>query len=135
MRQLIRSELTPRQRDMLLAELSRMHHEEIARHMGLMRYAVYKLGHDARKALRKALEAVGYGVDPIRALVRALSLTRGRRSTRPGQAYRRRAGRMAPATFPDHAFSRPPCFLKNFCARFPISSGVRSSLWVPSPHS
>lgn len=63
---LIRSELTPRQRDMLLAELSGMQHEEIARQMGVARNAVYKLGHDARRALRRALEAAGYGVEEVR---------------------------------------------------------------------
>lgn len=65
MRQLIGSELTPRQRDMLLAELSGMQHEEIAVQMGITRNAVYKLGHDARRALRRALESVGYGVEEV----------------------------------------------------------------------
>jgi RNA polymerase sigma-70 factor (ECF subfamily) len=66
MHRLIRSNLTPRQRDMLLAELNGMPHEEIARQMNLTRNAVYKLGHDARRALRRALEAAGYGVDEVR---------------------------------------------------------------------
>ncbi|MGE5844675.1 MAG: RNA polymerase sigma factor [Syntrophaceae bacterium] len=66
MHRLIRSNLTSRQRDMLLAELSGMQHEEIALEMKLTRNAVYKLGHDARRALRRALEAAGYGVEEVR---------------------------------------------------------------------
>lgn len=66
MHRLIRSRLTPRQRDMLLAELSGMQHEEIAEQMRLTRNAVYKLGHDARRALRRALEAEGYGAGDVR---------------------------------------------------------------------
>lgn len=64
--QLIHSKLTPRQRDMLLAELNGMPHDEIARQMRLTRNAVYKLGHDARRALRRSLEAEGYGVEEMR---------------------------------------------------------------------
>jgi RNA polymerase sigma-70 factor (ECF subfamily) len=64
--QLIRSKLSPHQRDMLLAELNGMPHDEIAVQMGLTRNAVYKLGHDARRALRRALEAAGYGVEEVR---------------------------------------------------------------------
>jgi RNA polymerase sigma-70 factor (ECF subfamily) len=66
MHRLIRTELTPRQRDMLLAELSGMQHEEIAEQMTLTRNAVYKLGHDARRALRRALEAEGYSAEDVR---------------------------------------------------------------------
>jgi RNA polymerase sigma-70 factor (ECF subfamily) len=64
--QLIRSKLSPHQRDMLLAELNGMPHDEIAVQMRLTRNAVYKLGHDARRALRRALEAAGYGVEEVR---------------------------------------------------------------------
>jgi RNA polymerase sigma-70 factor (ECF subfamily) len=64
--QLIRSKLSPHQRDMLLAELNGMPHDEIAVQMKLTRNAVYKLGHDARRALRRALEAAGYGVEEVR---------------------------------------------------------------------
>jgi len=66
MRQLIRTQLSPHQRDMLEAELNGMPHDEIAVQMRLTRNAVYKLGHDARKALRRALEAAGYGVEEVR---------------------------------------------------------------------
>jgi RNA polymerase sigma-70 factor (ECF subfamily) len=62
---LIREELSPHQRDMLLAELNGMPHDEIAAQMGLTRNAVYKLGHDARRRLRRALEAEGYGIEEI----------------------------------------------------------------------
>jgi RNA polymerase sigma-70 factor (ECF subfamily) len=64
--QLIRSKLSPHQRDMLLAELNGMPHDEIAVQMRLTRNAVYKLGHDARRALRRALESAGDGVDEVR---------------------------------------------------------------------
>jgi RNA polymerase sigma-70 factor (ECF subfamily) len=63
---LIRNKLSPHQRDMLLAELNGMPHDEIAVQMRLTRNAVYKLGHDARRALRRALEAAGYGVEEVR---------------------------------------------------------------------
>jgi RNA polymerase sigma-70 factor (ECF subfamily) len=64
-RRLIRTELTPHQRDVLLAGLSAMSQEEIARQMGITRNAVYKLGHDARKALKRAMEAAGYGIEQV----------------------------------------------------------------------
>ena len=60
LRSLIRSELTPKQGDVLFLELSGMPQEEIARELGSSRNAVYKLFHDARKALRRALEARGF---------------------------------------------------------------------------
>lgn len=64
--QFIHSNLSPHQRDMLLAELNGMPHDEIAAQMRLTRNAVYKLGHDARRALRRAFEAAGYGVEEVR---------------------------------------------------------------------
>jgi RNA polymerase sigma-70 factor (ECF subfamily) len=66
MQQLIRTKLTSRQRDVLLAQLSSMPQDEIARQMGIARNAVYKLAHDARKALRRALEASGYDAEQVR---------------------------------------------------------------------
>lgn len=66
---LIRKELSPHQRDMILAELNGMPHDEIAAQMGLTRNAVYKLGHDARRALRRALEAAGYGIEEVRNVI------------------------------------------------------------------
>ncbi|MEW6114904.1 MAG: sigma-70 family RNA polymerase sigma factor [Thermodesulfobacteriota bacterium] len=66
MHQLVRTKLTDRQRDVLLAELNAMPQDEIARQMSIPRNAVYKLSHDARKALRRALEAAGYDVEQVR---------------------------------------------------------------------
>ncbi|MEW5977455.1 MAG: RNA polymerase sigma factor [Acidobacteriota bacterium] len=56
----IHSELTEKQRIALLAELRGMPQDEIARHLGTNRNAVYKLTHDARKRLKRGLEAAGY---------------------------------------------------------------------------
>jgi RNA polymerase sigma-70 factor (ECF subfamily) len=66
MHHLIRTKLTPRQRDVLVAELNAMPQDEIARQMGMTRNGVYKLSHDARKALRRALEAADSGVEQAR---------------------------------------------------------------------
>lgn len=60
MYQVIQHELTPRQRTALLAELRGMPQVEIARHLGSTRNALYKLTHDARKRLKRGLEAAGY---------------------------------------------------------------------------
>lgn len=59
-REVIESDLTQRQRDALFCELSGMPQEEIARQLGTNRNNVYKLVHDARKALKRALEARGH---------------------------------------------------------------------------
>jgi RNA polymerase sigma-70 factor, ECF subfamily len=66
MHKLIGTKLTQRQRDVVLAELSAVPQDEIARQMNMTRNAVYKLSHDARKALRRALEDAGYNVQQIR---------------------------------------------------------------------
>jgi RNA polymerase sigma-70 factor (ECF subfamily) len=58
-RDLIAEELTVRQRDALFAELEGMPQGEIVRLLGGTRNSVYKLLHDARKALRRALERRG----------------------------------------------------------------------------
>lgn len=63
----IRDELTERQRAALLAELKGMPQDEIARHLGSNRNAVYKLTHDARKRLKRVLEAAGYDAADVRA--------------------------------------------------------------------
>jgi RNA polymerase sigma-70 factor (ECF subfamily) len=39
---------------------------EIAAQMGLTRNALYKLTHDARKGLKRGLEAAGIGGDEVR---------------------------------------------------------------------
>lgn len=57
--ELIKTRLTPAQRLVLLAELNGMPQDEIARQTGRSRNAVYKLFHDARRALKKELELEG----------------------------------------------------------------------------
>jgi len=69
MHQLIRTKLTSRQRDVMLAELNAMPQDEIARQMNITRNAVYKLSHDARKALKRSLEAEGYTVEQVREIL------------------------------------------------------------------
>ena len=61
MHRLIQSELTPLQRDVLLAELNAMPQDEIATQLGRNRNTIYKIGHDARRALKRAFETAGYG--------------------------------------------------------------------------
>ncbi len=63
----IRGELTERQRRALLAELRGMPQVEIARQLGSNRNAIYKLTHDARKRLKRGLEAAGYRADTVQA--------------------------------------------------------------------
>jgi RNA polymerase sigma-70 factor (ECF subfamily) len=58
--EVMQHELTEKQRTALLAELKGMPQDEIARHLGSSRNAVYKLSHDARKRLKRGLEAAGY---------------------------------------------------------------------------
>jgi len=67
MQEVIDTRLTEKQRTALLAEMRGMPQEEIARHLGSNRNAVYKLTHDARKKLKRALEAAGYGADDVHA--------------------------------------------------------------------
>ena len=67
MHTLIENDLTEKQRTALLAELKGMPLDEIARHLGSTRNAVYKLTHDARKRLKRRLEAAGYTADDLRA--------------------------------------------------------------------
>jgi len=64
--ELIEHHLTERQRTALLAELKGMPLDEIARHLGSNRNAVYKLTHDARKKLKTGLEAAGFDAADIR---------------------------------------------------------------------
>jgi len=65
MDRVIREDLTDRQRTALIAEMKGMPLDEIARHLGSNRNAVYKMTHDARRRLRKGLEAAGIGVADI----------------------------------------------------------------------
>lgn len=62
---LIHNNLTEKQRSALLAELKEMPQDEIAKHLGSNRNAIYKLTHDARKRLKKGLETVGYKMADI----------------------------------------------------------------------
>ena len=61
MERVIERDLTEKQRAALLAELKGMPQADIARHLSSNRNAVYKLTYDARKRLRRGLEAAGYG--------------------------------------------------------------------------
>jgi len=61
----VESELTERQRFALVAELKGAPQEKIAAELGSNRNAVYKLTHDARKKLRRRLEAAGFSAEDI----------------------------------------------------------------------
>ena len=63
--EMIQNELTDKQRTALLAELKGMPQNEIAKHLGSNRNAVYKLTHDARKRLKHGLELAGYRADDL----------------------------------------------------------------------
>ena len=65
MHEVMRTGLTEKQRSALLAELRGMPQHEIARHMGSNRNAIYKLTHDARKRLKRGLEAAGFTAEDI----------------------------------------------------------------------
>lgn len=69
MQQVIENQLTDKQRTALLAELKGMPQDEIARHLGSNRNAVYKLTHDARKKLKQGLEAAGYTATDVVAAI------------------------------------------------------------------
>jgi RNA polymerase sigma-70 factor (ECF subfamily) len=68
MHSLIENDLSEKQRTALLAELKGMPLDEIARHLGSNRNAVYKLTHDARKRLKRGLEAAGYTAEDVAAM-------------------------------------------------------------------
>ena len=65
MHEVIRNGLTAKQREALLAELRGMPQDEIARHLGSNRNAIYKLTHDARKRLKQGLESAGFTAEDI----------------------------------------------------------------------
>lgn len=60
MYRVIDTDLTEKQRTVLLAEMRGMTQEEIARQMGTNRNALYKLSHDARQGLKRGLEHAGF---------------------------------------------------------------------------
>ena len=65
MHQIIDGQLTEKQRTALLSEIKGMPQDEIARHLGSNRNAIYKLTHDARKKLKQGLEAAGYTAQDV----------------------------------------------------------------------
>jgi RNA polymerase sigma-70 factor, ECF subfamily len=65
MHEVIRTYLTEKQRSALLAELRGMPQDEIARHLGSNRNAIYKLTHDARRRLKRGLEMAGFTAEDI----------------------------------------------------------------------
>ena len=65
MREVIRNGLTTKQREALLAAMQGMPLDEIARQLGINRNALYKLTHDARKRLKRGLEAAGFTAEDI----------------------------------------------------------------------
>jgi RNA polymerase sigma-70 factor (ECF subfamily) len=65
MHEVIQNGLTAKQREALLAELRGMPQDEIARQLGSNRNALYKLTHDARKRLKRGLEAAGFTAEDI----------------------------------------------------------------------
>jgi len=67
MHEVIRTGLTEKQRLALLAELRGMPQDEIARHLGSNRNAIYKLTHDARRRLKRGLESAGFTAEDVRA--------------------------------------------------------------------
>ena len=60
MYRIIGSDLTEKQRTVLLAEIKGMAQEEIANQLGSSRNALYKLSHDARQRLKQGLEKAGF---------------------------------------------------------------------------
>lgn len=67
LKELIDSELTERQWTAITAELGGMPLPRIAEQLGGNANSLYKLLHDARKKLRRGLEAAGFAVDDIHA--------------------------------------------------------------------
>jgi RNA polymerase sigma-70 factor (ECF subfamily) len=66
LKELIDGELTERQWTAITAELAGMPLPQIADKFGTNANSIYKLLHDARKKLRRGLEASGFTVDDIR---------------------------------------------------------------------
>lgn len=64
--QAIANRLTERQRLAIVAELRGIPTIELARRLGITTNALYKLTHDARRTLRRVLEAEGFRAESIR---------------------------------------------------------------------
>jgi RNA polymerase sigma-70 factor (ECF subfamily) len=62
----IAGKLTPKQRAVLLAELSGMPQAEIARNLQTNANAVYKLSHDARRKVKDHLDSAGISGEDVR---------------------------------------------------------------------
>lgn len=62
---IINTDLTERQREVILAHLRGMPQAEIGRQMGSNRNAVYKLGFDARKRIKEGLVLAGYSPEDL----------------------------------------------------------------------
>ena len=72
----IHRDLTPRQRTAILGELSGVPTVVLAERLGIMPNALYKLHHDARRKLRRAMNDAGFGDDDVRQeLTRATNAT------------------------------------------------------------
>jgi len=67
LRDAIAKHLTRKQRAAILAELSEVPFDQIAALLGTNRNAVYKLIHDARRALKQHLHNAGITAQEIRA--------------------------------------------------------------------
>lgn len=65
MYKIINEQLTDKQREILLAQLSGMPQAEIGRRMGSNRNAIYKLGYDARQRLKQGLLEAGYSAEDL----------------------------------------------------------------------
>ncbi len=65
----IESDLTPRQRSLILAELAGMPSAAAAEQLGTNPNACYKLYHDARKKLLAALERDGFSAPEVRTIL------------------------------------------------------------------
>jgi RNA polymerase sigma-70 factor (ECF subfamily) len=66
LKELIDSELTERQWTAITAELAGMPLAQIAERLGSNTNSLYKMLHDARKKLRRGLEASGFTSDDVR---------------------------------------------------------------------
>lgn len=66
MKRVMETDLTERQRFVLMADLEGVPQAELASRLGLNRNALYKLGHDARQKLKRGLLAAGVTEDDVR---------------------------------------------------------------------
>ncbi len=66
MHRVMESDLTERQRFLLVAELNGVPQVELCARLGLNRNALYKLGHDARRKLKQGLLAAGITENDVR---------------------------------------------------------------------